>query len=300
MQNYWLKAALLFSVIFLASCQNNCNDQCRESYREGYRAGESYGYDRGRDVGHRTGYREGYSDGETDGYRRGYMSGTGALISDGTIPLVGITFLMLMFLITVVTILRVFRKPLEDFARQYGILLRSKILLVQSQSKAARHKKLREERARVVARTFSIETYLETEKLVQNLNISTEYLFILRSVEERLYACMVDSISDQSAYLLSLISTLKTNNMLLPVERKELAEILHSVLHSEVEHEARGLKDVKSQNRVRIISSESYQLVRRKLQREKLKRSTITTLFFLAACSAFYFMGRANLFSSII
>jgi hypothetical protein len=111
---------------------------------------------------------------------------------------------------------------------------------------------------------------------------------------------MVDSISDQSADFLSLISTLKTNNMLLPVERKELAEILHSVLHSEVEHEARGLKDVKSQNRVRIISSESYQLVRRKLQREKLKRSTITTLFFLAACSAFYFMGRANLFSSII
>lgn len=292
----WLKFALLLGVLFLASCRDNCESQCRERYWDGYRAGESSGYDRGYNAGH----REGYSEGESDGYRSGYLGGTGALIGQGTLPIVGITILGLLFLITALTILRVFRKPLEDFVRQYGILMRSKLLLIQSQSEISKHQKLRDKRARIAAQTLALEAFLETETLICDLNLSTEYLFILRSVEERLYSCMMASFSDQSKHILSLMSDLKTNTTLLPKERKELAEILYSALQSETEKENDALIATKAESASKRKASEGYNSIRKSLTKAKRRRAAFLTILIVATGSISYLIGNSNLFPPLL
>ena len=258
MRIFWLKVAILLSMLFVTSCRHNCEEQCRqqhwkgyrsgeqvgydrgydaghrEGYRNGHSKGESEGYDRGHDVGHQEGYRNGYSEGESEGYRSGYLSGTQTYIGDSFFPSLAGSAVFALFIIAFFAFKRFFQKSIGEIVNSIILWLHNAYSYLSLHRKVATLEKYQLNRAEIAAEVSALELFSKLKSQMEGLNYDNEFCLILLKVEQYLIGLNEVSKRESNDRIRRIAEATILAKSMSQGERHELLNMIRIILLSKL------------------------------------------------------------------
>lgn len=226
---------LILLVLFIFSgCSDYCKDKCEKEYSSGYKSGYERGHSSGYNKGYNEGYRLGYSEGNSVGLEKGYLDGTKTYVEGNLLPSLGFTIIILILLVVVIAFKKFGFNPIKTTFSYFVMHLHNVYIYICINIRSFFLQKQEYKKAEIMAKISSLELFMETSSIINELDYNQEFFIILSKVENYLLNLSHVSRKNLSSEVRKLAKMVLFDKSFSNSERSSLLHTIHVVLNSRI------------------------------------------------------------------